>query len=55
MAEDRAAFDKAVKVIGGHKAQITIASELLQQVAEKGEVTIAEISAVKASKVMIEK
>ena len=46
MAEDRAAFDKAVKVIGGHKAQITIASELLQQVAEKGEVTIAQLSAV---------
>ena len=55
MAEDRAAFDKAVKIMGGHKAQITIASEPLQQVAEKGEVTIAEISAVKAAKTMIEK
>ena len=55
MAEDRAVFDKAVKVIGGHKAQITIASELLQQVAEKGEVTIAQLSAVKAGKAMIEK
>ena len=55
MAEDRVAFDKAVKVIGGHKAQITIAAEKLQQVAQKGEIAVGELSAVKAAKVMVEK
>ena len=39
MAEERAVFEKAVKVIGGHKAQITIASDMLQQVVERGGVT----------------
>ena len=55
MAEDRAVFEKAVKVIGGNKAQITIASEKLQEVAEKGEITVEEMSAVKAAKAMVEK
>ena len=55
MAEERAVFEKAVKVIGGHKAQITIASDRLQQVVERGEVTVEEISAVKAAKTMVEK
>ena len=55
MAEDRLAFDKAVKVIGGHKAQITVAAEKLQLVAQNGEIAAGELSAVKAAKVMVEK
>ena len=54
-AEDKAAHAKAVKVIGGHKAQITRAMVTVDKVLAKGSVLAGEVTTVKSAKLMIEK
>ena len=53
--QERTAHAKAVKVIGGHKAQITRASVALDRVVQAGHVEENDISTVKAAKLMVEK
>ena len=53
--EDRQAHGKAVKVIGGHKAQITRASAVLERVVTAGIVGPDDISTVRSAKTMVEK
>ena len=57
MAEAAAALEEyalAVKVIGGHKSQITRASVVLQKVVDEGMVEASDVSKVKSSKTMVE-
>ena len=51
----KAEHGKAVKVIGGHKAQITRAMVTLDKVIAAGGVTPAEVATVKSAKLMVEK
>ena len=53
--EELKAYQKAIKVIGGHKAQITQASVILTKVVEAGVVEEGALSKVKSSKAMVEK
>ena len=53
--EDEQAQKKAVKVIGGHKAQITRAAVVLDRVVADGSVTGDALAAVKSAKAMVEK
>ena len=55
MAEDKAVYDKAVKVIGGHKAQITRARVTLDRVVAEGSVAANDLSTVKSAKTMVDK
>ena len=55
-AEDELkAYTKAVKVIGGHKAQITQASVVLHRVVKDGKIEEGSISKIKSAKSMVEK
>ena len=54
-AEDKAAHAKAVKVIGGHKAQITRAMVTVDKALANGSVLAGEVTTVKSAKSMIEK
>ena len=49
------AHGKAIKVIGGHKAQITRASVCLDKVVHDGTVAPGDVATVKAAKSMVEK
>ena len=53
--DDRAAQTKAVKVIGGHKAQITRALAILEKVIAAGVIAEGDITAVKSAKLMVDK
>lgn len=52
---DRAAHAKAVKVMGGHKAQITRASVCLKKVVEEGVIGEGDEATVKSARSMVEK
>ena len=55
MEDDKTVFDKAIKVIGGHKSTITRASGKLLKVIDDGEIADGNVAAVRAAKVMVEK
>ena len=55
MAEDAQVHGKAVRVIGGHKAQITRASVCLDKVVAAGTVSDDEVSTVKSARSMVQK
>ena len=48
-------YNKAVKVIGGHKSQITRVSGKLLAVIEAGQIADCDVAAARAAKGMVEK
>ena len=53
--DDQTALNKAIKVIGGHKAQITRARALLDTVIAAGSVAAADVAKVRSAKTMVER
>ena len=53
--EEKQAYTKAIKVIGGHKAQITRAAVTLDKVVATGSAAPDDVSSVKSAKSMVEK
>ena len=55
MAEDQAAVTKAIKVIGGHKSQITRAMVTIDRVLQAGNIAENDRATVKSAKLLVEK
>ena len=53
--EERAAHAKAIKVIGGHKAQITRAMVVLSKAVADGSIPENDLPTIKSAKSMVEK